>query len=196
MDYFVHETSAVDKNVKIGARSKIWHFSHILENTEIGTDCVLGQNVMAGPEVRIGNRCKIQNNVSVYKGVTLEEGVFCGPSCVFTNVYNPRSLIERKDEFRNTLVKRGSTIGANATVLCGHTIGRYAMIGAGAMVRSDVPDFALMVGVPAKQIGWMCRCGIRLSLENNKAKCQACNDEYELQEENKLVLTKEGYKED
>lgn len=162
LEYFVHETALVDDDVSIGEGSKIWHFSHILSHTTIGENCVLGQNVMAGPNVQIGNDCKIQNNVSVYKGVTLEDGVFCGPSCVFTNVENPRAEIERKSEFKETLVKRGATIGANATILCGLTIGEYAFIGAGAVVTKDVPDFALMVGNPAQQIGWMSRAGARL----------------------------------
>lgn len=158
----IHSTACVDEPAEIGSGSKIWHFSHILGNTRIGRDCVIGQNVVAGPHVTIGDRCKIQNNVSVYKGVTLEDGVFCGPSCVFTNVINPRAEIERKDEFRPTLVKRGATIGANATIVCGTTLGEYCLIGAGAVVTRDVPAFAVMVGNPARRIGWVSHTGDRL----------------------------------
>jgi UDP-2-acetamido-3-amino-2,3-dideoxy-glucuronate N-acetyltransferase len=158
----IHASAIVDAPCEIGEGSKIWHFSHVLGNVTIGRDVSIGQNVMIGPEVAIGDRCKIQNNVSIYKGVTLEDGVFCGPSCVFTNVLNPRAEVERKDEFRPTLVRRGATIGANATIVCGNTIGAYAMIGAGAVVTSDVPDHALMVGVPARQVGWVSHAGERL----------------------------------
>lgn len=161
-DYFIHESAYVDSPVEIGSDTKIWHFSHVLKNSKIGDNCVIGQNVMIGPDAVIGDNCKIQNNVSLYKGVKLEDGVFCGPSCVFTNVNNPRAEIERKDEFRETLVKKGATIGANATIVCGHTIGRYAFIGAGATVTSDVPDYALYAGCPAKQIGWMSEAGAKL----------------------------------
>ncbi len=161
-NYFVHESSYIDDNVEIGEGTKIWYFSHILTNARIGAHCIIGQNVCIESDVTIGNRCKIQNNVSVYKGVTLEDEVFCGPSCVFTNVYNPRAFIERKSEFRPTLVKRGATIGANATIVCGATIGRYALIGAGAVVKDDVPDYAVMAGVPARQVGWACKCGTTL----------------------------------
>lgn len=160
---FVHESSYVDDNVKIGVGTKIWHFSHILNNCEIGQDCSLGQNVVVGPNVIIGNRVKIQNNVSVYEGVTLEDGVFCGPSCVFTNVNNPRSDIVRKDEYRKTIVRRGSSIGANATIVCGHDLGEYCFIAAGAVVTKSVPAFALMAGMPARRIGWMSKAGCRLS---------------------------------
>ncbi|MGE0611947.1 MAG: acyltransferase [Hyphomicrobiales bacterium] len=158
----IHESAYVDEPCRIGAGTRIWHFSHVLGNVEIGADCVIGQNVMIGPDVTIGDRCKIQNNVSLYKGVELEDGVFCGPSCVFTNVNTPRAEIERKDEFAPTLVRRGATIGANATVVCGHTLGRYCFIAAGAVVTGDVPDFALMAGVPAKRIGHVSRAGRRL----------------------------------
>jgi predicted dehydrogenase/acetyltransferase-like isoleucine patch superfamily enzyme len=158
----VHETATVDTPCEIGSGTKIWHFSHVLVRTKIGRNCVLGQNVVAGPDVSIGDGCKIQNNVSVYKGVVLEDDVFCGPSCVFTNVINPRAAIERKAEFKATLVKRGATIGANATIVCGHTIGAYAMIGAGAVVTKDVPDFALVIGNPARRVGWMSKAGARL----------------------------------
>jgi UDP-2-acetamido-3-amino-2,3-dideoxy-glucuronate N-acetyltransferase len=158
----IHESAYIDEPCEIGAGTRIWHFAHILPRSRIGRDCSLGQNVMVGPDVTIGDGCKIQNNVSVYKGVTLEDGVFCGPSCVFTNVDNPRAEIERKDEFRPTLVKRGASIGANATIVCGHTVGEYAFIAAGAVVTRDVPAFALMAGVPARRIGWMSHAGERL----------------------------------
>jgi UDP-2-acetamido-3-amino-2,3-dideoxy-glucuronate N-acetyltransferase len=162
---FVHESSYVDDPVTIGAGTKIWHFSHVLGDVTIGRDCSIGQNVMIGPRASIGNNCKIQNNVSLYEGVTLEDDVFCGPSCVFTNVVNPRSAVSRKSEFRKTLVRRGASIGANATIVCGHTLGAYAFIAAGAVVTKDVPDFALMAGVPARRIGWMSRSGERLGAD-------------------------------
>lgn len=158
----IHESAYVDDGVSIGAGTKIWHFVHVLPQTVIGKDCVLGQNVMAGPRVTIGDGCKIQNNVALYDGVELEEGVFCGPSCVFTNVNNPRAFLNRKSEFRRTLVKKGASIGANATIVCGHNLGRYCFIAAGAVVTKDVPDFAMMAGVPARRIGWMSRVGIKL----------------------------------
>ena len=158
----VHPSAIVDPGVTIGAGTKVWHFSHLLGGTTIGDDCTLGQNVVVGPDVVVGDRCRIQNNVSVYAGVTLEDGVFCGPSCVFTNVYNPRAEVSRKDEFRTTVVRRGATIGANATIVCGHEIGAYAFIGAGAVVNREVPAHALVVGTPARQIGWMSHDGERL----------------------------------
>ena len=161
-DAFVHESSYVDENVTIGAGTKVWHFSHILSNCDIGEDCSFGQNVVVGPNVSVGNRVKIQNNVSVYEGVTLEDGVFCGPSCVFTNVNNPRSEIIRKDEYRKTIVRRGASIGANATIICGHDLGEYCFIAAGAVITKEVPAYALMVGTPAKRIGWMSKAGGRL----------------------------------
>jgi len=160
---FVHESSYVDDNVSIGSGTKIWHFSHILSNCDIGEDCSLGQNVVIGPNVSVGSRVKIQNNVSVYEGVTLEDGVFCGPSCVFTNVNNPRSEIVRKDEYRKTVVRRGASIGANATIICGHDLGEYCFIAAGAVITKEVPAYALMVGTPAKRIGWMSKAGGRLA---------------------------------
>jgi UDP-2-acetamido-3-amino-2,3-dideoxy-glucuronate N-acetyltransferase len=183
--FFVHDTAIIDDNTEIGAGSKIWHFSHILSRTTIGERCIVGQNVMIGPDVVVGNGCKIQNNVSLYKGVTLEDDVFCAPSSVFTNVYTPRAFIERKDEFLPTLVKRGATIGANATIICGVTIGRYALIGAGSVVTRDVPDFALMVGVPAKQKGWVCVCGVPLhNRENHESStCTRCQREYKFMHE-------------
>lgn len=159
---FIHESAYVDDNVSIGLGTKVWHFSHILSGCVIGQDCSLGQNVVIGPNVSVGSRVKIQNNVSVYEGVTLEDGVFCGPSCVFTNVHNPRSEIVRKDEYRNTIVRRGASIGANATIICGHDLGEYCFIAAGAVVTKEVPAYALMVGTPARQIGWMSKAGGRL----------------------------------
>lgn len=159
---FVHESSYVDDNVSIGPGTKVWHFSHILSNCDIGQDCSIGQNVVIGPNVSVGSQVKIQNNVSVYEGVTLEEGVFCGPSCVFTNVNNPRSEIVRKDEYRKTIVRRGASIGANATIICGHNLGEYCFIAAGAVVTKEVPAYALMAGTPAIRIGWMSKAGGRL----------------------------------
>jgi UDP-2-acetamido-3-amino-2,3-dideoxy-glucuronate N-acetyltransferase len=158
----IHESAYVDDPCAVGEGTRIWHFVHVLKGCDIGRACSLGQNVMVGPDVRIGNICKIQNNVSLYAGVELEDGVFCGPSCVFTNVNNPRAEIERKAEFRKTLVKHGATIGANATIVCGHTLGEYCFIAAGAVVTGDVPAYALMAGVPARRIGWMSKAGARL----------------------------------
>lgn len=164
MSYSKHDSAIVDEGAQIGEGSRIWHFVHVCAGARIGKGVSLGQNVFVGNQVIIGDRCKIQNNVSVYDNVTLEEGVFCGPSMVFTNVYNPRSLIERKSEYRDTLVKKGATLGANCTIVCGCTIGEYAFIGAGAVVNKDVPAYALMVGVPARQIGWMSEFGEQLDL--------------------------------
>jgi acetyltransferase-like isoleucine patch superfamily enzyme len=158
----IHQSAWVDEPVKIGPGTSIWHFSHVLPRSRIGQNCILGQNVMIGPDVTIGNNCKFQNNVSVYPGVTIEDWVFCGPSCVFTNVINPRAEIERKTEFRNTLVRRGATIGANATIVCGHPLGEYCFIAAGAVVTKEVPAYALMVGSPARRGGWMSRAGAKL----------------------------------
>jgi UDP-2-acetamido-3-amino-2,3-dideoxy-glucuronate N-acetyltransferase len=173
--YFVHPTAIVDDKVSIGEGSKIWHFTHVLSGSKIGKGCNIGQNVVIGPDVTMGNNCKLQNNVSVYKGVTLEDGVFCGPSMVFTNVYNPRAEIRKMDQARPTLVKRGATIGANATVICGNTLGRYCFIGAGAVVTKNVPNHALVVGNPGKQIGWMCECGERLT---DDLDCLTCGKKY------------------
>lgn len=178
VDCFIHESAFVDEETRIGRGAKIWHFTHILKGSTVGEGCIIGQNVMIGPEVTIGDRCKIQNNVSVYKAVTLEDDVFCGPSCVFTNVYNPRAFIERKNEFRPTLVRKGATIGANATIICGVTIGRYAMIGAEAMVTKDISDHALVMGVPAAQVGWVCQCGTTLRFKNESAQCDYCKRGY------------------
>ncbi|GAB4247131.1 Gfo/Idh/MocA family oxidoreductase [Deferrisoma sp.] len=173
--YFVHETAVVDPDVKIGKGTKIWHFSHVLSNSLIGENCNIGQNVVIGPDVSIGNGCKIQNNVSVYKGVTLEDEVFCGPSMVFTNIYNPRAAIRKMDQVRPTLVKRGATLGANCTIVCGNTIGAYAFVGAGAVVTRDVPDHALVVGNPARQIGWACVCGEKL---DEDLACPSCGKRF------------------
>ena len=170
-DYFVHESAYIDEGCEIGKGTKIWHFTHILSGSKIGENCNIGQNVVIGPDVTIGRQCKIQNNVSVYKGVTLEDGVFCGPSMVFTNVYNPRAEIRKMDEVRPTLVKKGTTIGANATIICGVTLGGYSFIGASAVITKDVPDYALVVGNPAKQVGWMCKCGEKLDSKNYCGRC-------------------------
>lgn len=164
MTFFVHDSAIVDAGAQIGEGSRVWHFVHVCSGAKIGKGVSLGQNVFVGNRVVIGDRCKIQNNVSVYDNVTLEEGVFCGPSMVFTNVYNPRSLIERKDEYRNTLVKKGATLGANCTIVCGVTIGEFAFVGAGAVINKVVKPYALMVGVPARQIGWMSEFGEQIPL--------------------------------
>ena len=176
-EYFVHASAIVDEGARIGPRSKVWHFCHVSAGAKIGADCVLGQNVFVAATVEIGDGCKIQNNVSLYDGVTLEEHAFVGPSAVFTNVMNPRAEIVRKHEYRRTRVRRGASIGANATIVCGHDLGEYAFIGAGAVVTGDVPAYALMVGVPARRIGWMCRCGERLTLDGNRATC-GCGRSY------------------
>lgn len=174
--YFVHPTAVIDEHVTIGDGTKIWHFTHILSGSKVGAKCNLGQNVMVGPEVSIGKNCKLQNNVSVYQGVTLEDGVFCGPSMVFTNIYNPRAEIRKMDQVRPTLVKKGATIGANATIVCGVILGRYCFIGAGAVVNKNVPDYAIVVGNPARQIGWTCECGERLTEDLD---CLGCGKQYE-----------------
>jgi UDP-2-acetamido-3-amino-2,3-dideoxy-glucuronate N-acetyltransferase len=177
-DYFVHQSSYVDEGARIGSGTKIWHFCHVMPGAEIGERCNLGQNVVVMPGTRIGNNVKIQNNVSIYEGVVLEDDVFCGPSCVFTNVLNPRSHVSRKSEYRRTLVRRGASIGANATIVCGVTLGEYCFIGAGAVVTSDVLPFALMLGVPARRVGWMCRCGERLRVADGAARCATCGSAY------------------
>lgn len=181
-DYFVHESSYVDNGAQIGRGVKIWHFCHIMGDTRIGADCNIGQNVFIASHVSIGSNVKIQNNVSVYTGVTIEDDVFLGPSMVFTNVVNPRSHVNRKDEYRPTLVKRGATVGANATIVCGVTLGRYCFVGAGAVVTRDIPDYALVYGNPARVQGWMCQCGLRLAFEQagdtEWAHCDACGREY------------------
>ncbi len=191
VQYQAHETAVIDKDVIIGAGTKIWHFSHIIKGSKIGGNCSIGQNVVIGPCVIVGSGCKIQNNVSVYEGVTLEDNVFCGPSTVFTNVYNPRCEFPRKGEYRKTIVRKGATLGANCTIVCGVTIGQYAFVGAGAVVTKDVPDFALVVGSPAKQIGWMSRFGEQMPLPvegSGKYTCPHTGDEYRL-ENGKVILS-------
>jgi len=177
-DYFAHESAYIDEGASIGRGTKIWHFCHVMTGAVIGERCNLGQNVVVMSGTQLGNNVKVQNNVSIYEGVFLEDDVFCGPSCVFTNVVNPRSHISRKSEYRKTLVRRGTSIGANATILCGITLGEYSFVGAGAVVRSDVPPFALMVGVPARRVGWICRCGVRLQVRDGRASCTACGTRY------------------
>src|SRR6202521_3605028 len=172
--YFAHESSYIDEGCTIGDDTKIWHFTHIMSGARIGARCNIGQNVVIAPGVTVGDSVKIQNNVSVYTGVILEDDVFCGPSMVFTNVINPRSHISRKDEYRQTLVKRGASLGANSTILCGHTIGRYAFVGAGAVVTKDVPDYALVVGNPGRIAGWMCECGVKLAATAKPSQAVAC----------------------
>ncbi len=184
MSYQAHPSAIIDDGAMIGAGSRVWHFVHVCSGARIGEGVSLGQNVFVANKVVIGNGCKIQNNVSVYDNVTLEDDVFCGPSMVFTNVYNPRAGIERKDEYRDTLVRQGATLGANCTIVCGVTIGRYAFVGAGSVVRADVPDYALMVGVPARQIGWMSEYGEQLDLPvsgQGEAVCAASGQRYVLQ---------------
>ena len=180
----IHASAYVDEPCEIGDGTKIWHFSHILPHVVIGRNCSVGQNVAIGPNVRVGNGCKIQNNVSLYEGVELEDDVFCGPSCVFTNVLNPRANISRKNEFRKTRVLRGATIGANATIVCGVTLGAYCFIGAGAVITKDVPDYALMAGVPARRIGWMSRAGIKLGKD---LVCPHSGEAYRLRDDGTLA---------
>ncbi|MBZ9693002.1 N-acetyltransferase [Clostridium botulinum] len=176
--YFVHESSYIDDNVEIGEGTKVWHFSHIMSNSIMGEKCNIGQNVVISPGVKLGNGVKIQNNVSVYTGVICEDDVFLGPSCVFTNVINPRSFIERKSEYKQTIIGKGASVGANVTIVCGHNIGKYALIGAGAVVTKNIPDYALVVGNPAIVKGYVCKCGSKLDFKNNKAICESCNEEY------------------
>lgn len=190
MEYQAHETAIIDEGCRIGAGTRIWHFSHIMPDCVIGERCNIGQNVVISPGVVLGNNVKIQNNVSVYTGVVCEDDVFLGPSCVFTNVLNPRSAIPRKDQYRKTLVRRGATIGANATIVCGHTIGEYALIGAGAVVTKDVPPYALVVGNPSRQIGWVSEYGHRLRFdEKGEAKCPESGAKYLLKEGEVFKLT-------
>jgi UDP-2-acetamido-3-amino-2,3-dideoxy-glucuronate N-acetyltransferase len=185
MDYFVHESSYIDTGAQIGTGTKIWHFCHVMPRARIGTGCTIGQNVLVSSDVTIGNNVKIQNNVSLYTGVTVEDDVFLGPSMVFTNVINPRSHVSRKDEYRPTLVRKGASIGANATIVCGSTLGQYCFVGAGAVVTHDVPDYALIYGTPARVHGWVCQCGEQLEfIEKNgieRAVCKSCGDVYRKQ---------------
>jgi UDP-2-acetamido-3-amino-2,3-dideoxy-glucuronate N-acetyltransferase len=176
--YFVHPTALVDEGAEIGQGTKIWHFTHIMSGARIGGNCIIGQNVFIGSGAILGNSIKVQNNVSIFDGVILEDDVFCGPSMVFTNVFNPRSFISRKKEFRKTLVKRGATIGANVTIVCGNTIGLYAFIGAGSVVTKDVPDYALVYGNPGKVKGWVCQCAEEITFRSEKAVCRVCGKEY------------------
>jgi UDP-2-acetamido-3-amino-2,3-dideoxy-glucuronate N-acetyltransferase len=188
--YFAHETSVIDEGCEIGAGTKIWHFSHIMPNCKIGENCNIGQNVVVSPQVVLGNNVKVQNNVSIYTGVICEDDVFLGPSAVFTNVTNPRSAINRKNEYAKTVVKKGATIGANATIVCGHDIGRYAFIGAGAVVTKNVPDYALVVGNPARQTGWMSQYGHQLKFDQEgNAVCPESGDHYKL-ENGKVKIVK------
>ncbi len=185
MSYFSHPSAIIDEGAVIGDGSRVWHFAHVCGGARVGKGVSLGQNVFVGNKVTIGDKCKIQNNVSVYDNVTLEEGVFCGPSMVFTNVYNPRALIERKDEYRNTLVQKGATLGANCTIVCGVTVGAFAFVGAGAVINRDVKDFAMMVGVPAKQVGWMSAFGEKLDLPvkgDGACVCPHSGDRYTLRD--------------
>jgi len=178
-DVFVHESSYVDEPCEIGAGTKIWHFSHVLPGCRIGRKCNIGQNVVVSPDVTMGNNVKVQNNVSLYTGVELEDDVFCGPSMVFTNVINPRSEINRRGEYQRTLIKKGATLGANSTIVCGSTVGRFAFVAAGAVVTKDVPDYALMIGVPARRAGWACRCGNRLpAFRGGLGACSSCGNQY------------------
>ena len=185
MSYHVHESAIVDEGAQIGANTRVWHFVHVCGGAQIGEGCSLGQNVFVGNKVTIGNNVKVQNNVSVYDNVHLENDVFCGPSMVFTNVYNPRSFIERKTEYRDTFVKRGATLGANSTIVCGVTIGEYSLVGAGAVINKDVKPFALMVGVPARQIGWISKYGEQLDLPlegHGMASCEHTGEQYQLED--------------
>ena len=190
-DYFAHESCYVDDGCVIGDGTKIWHFTHVMAGARIGRGCNIGQNVVISPDVVVGDNVKIQNNVSLYTGVILEDDVFCGPSMVFTNVVNPRSHVSRKHEYKPTLVKRGATLGANSTIVCGHTIGRYAFIGAGAVVTKDVPDYALVVGNPGQVTGWMCQCGVKIASTATPpalAVCPSCGVRYRLQEGEIVVV--------
>lgn len=193
-DYFVHESSYVDEGAEIGNGTKIWHFCHVMPKTRIGERCNIGQNVLVSTDVIIGNNVKIQNNVSLYTGVVVEDDVFLGPSMVFTNVINPRSHVSRKDEYKKTLVRKGASVGANATIVCGTTLGRYCFVGAGSVVTKDIPDYALVYGSPARVRGWMCQCGEQLKfIEQNgveAAKCKSCGDSYRKQDQ--VVIPERG----
>ena len=176
--FYAHPTSCIEESCKIGEGTKIWHYSHIMRGAKIGKNCSIGQNVFIGSKVVIGNNVKVQNNVSIYDCVKLEDGVFCGPSVVFTNVLNPRSHISRKNEYKATIVEKGATLGANSTIICGNNIGEYAFVGAGGVVTKDIPPYALVYGNPAKLKGWMCKCGIKLDLKDDKAICRSCTETY------------------
>lgn len=194
LDFFVHPTSIVDDQCVIGAGTKIWHFCHIMSGSRIGQNCSFGQNCSVGTGVVIGNNVKVQNNVSIYEGVILEDDVFCGPSMVFTNVINPRSHVPRKDQYKETLIKRGASIGANATIVCGATVGRYAFLGAGTVITRNIPDYALVYGNPARIKGWMCQCGIKLSINSSETEqqvtCKSCSSRY-IKRGNILIPDKE-----
>jgi len=187
----IHSTAIVDQGAVIGAGTRVWHWVHICAGARIGARCSFGQNVFVGNDVLIGDNVKVQNNVSIYDAVTLEDDVFCGPSMVFTNVNNPRSHVSRKNEYRRTVVRRGASIGANATVVCGHEIGAYAFIGAGSVVTRDVPAYALMVGSPARRIGWMCQCGERLGDQSGEQACPQCQERYRISEQQCVALAAE-----
>ena len=190
--FFVHPSSYVDEGCQIGEGTTIWHFCHVMSGSSIGAGCNIGQNVVVSPGVIVGNRVKIQNNVSLYTGVVLEDDVFCGPAMVFTNVHNPRSHVPRKHEYRQTIVKRGASLGANCTIVCGHAIGRYAFVGAGAVVIRDIPDYAVVVGNPARLVGWMCECGVKLAegaTAPERAQCAACGATYRAAGERSLTRT-------
>jgi UDP-2-acetamido-3-amino-2,3-dideoxy-glucuronate N-acetyltransferase len=189
-DYFVHESSYVDDGTEIGAGTKIWHFCHVMPRARIGERCNIGQNVLVSSDVTLGNNVKIQNNVSLYTGVIVEDDVFLGPSMVFTNVINPRSHVNRKDEYKKTLVRKGASIGANATIVCGVTLGKYCFVGAGSVVTRDVPDYALVYGSPARVRGWMCQCGEQLKFEGDRAVCEVCGDTY--RKEDQTVISEGG----
>jgi UDP-2-acetamido-3-amino-2,3-dideoxy-glucuronate N-acetyltransferase len=192
MAYFAHPSSFIDEGSVVGDGTKIWHFSHVMAGARIGEGCNIGQNVVISPDVVVGNNVKIQNNVSVYTGVVLEDDVFCGPSMVFTNVVNPRSHVSRRDEYRPTIVRRGATLGANCTVVCGHSVGCYAFVGAGAVVTRDVPDYGLVLGNPARLAGWMCRCGIKLTsgvrLVQERLACASCGAKYRATDDGRLAF--------
>lgn len=186
-DYFAHDSSYIDEDCTIGKGTKIWHFSHIMEGCSIGEHCSIGQNVVISPGVVLGNGVRIQNNVSVYTGVICEDDVFLGPSCVFTNVVNPRAFISRRSEFRKTIVRKGASVGANATIVCGHDIGRYAFVGAGSVVTKNVPDYAMVYGVPAEVRGYVCQCGEQIRFSGGKAVCGACGKTYRMSEKDHTV---------